>query len=94
MIYAYTAINTDPEIPSAAKASRLELFKEKADRDNAAYASYSADFDEYSYLIDKDFTPRKLTKNEFVKAFDEDKAVCIQLEEHHINYEPFCKNIP
>lgn len=92
-MYGYVIANSSPDFLMTDKTCTVRLFKCKTDRNETAFRVYCAVYEENKDDIDRIYTKRRLTKKQFLKRFEDDKAVCIQLADYHINFEPFDEKI-
>ena len=90
-LYGFIVANSSSELMSDEKMCKSEVFLSSESRDEAAFNAYIKaynDLKEYDE-IDKDFSPKRLSKIAFVKRFADNKPVVIQSYDYHINVEPF-----
>lgn len=92
-MYGYIVANSSPDFLMTEKTCTVRLFTCKTSRNEAAFKAYYDAYEEHREEIDRTYTKRRLTKKQFLKHFENDKAVCIQFPDYHINFEPLDEKI-
>lgn len=90
-LYGFIVANSDCELTPKEKMCKAELFASPTQRNADAYEAYISVYEEMKEYekIDRDYTPRRLSKAAFLKLFADDKPAVIQGYDYHINVEPF-----
>lgn len=108
-IYGYTKVNSDGIDTLDVRESKTQLFLSEDTRNEVMYQDYSDSFDmmeetsalklnNQAIMVDYCGAP-KMSKQEFMKAAKRPDAettsvaACIQLEDYHIQFEPFRQEI-
>lgn len=90
-LYGFIVANSSSALMSDEKMCKTKTFTSPTHRNNAAYEAYTEMYNDLKDEgeIDKDFTPRKISKAAFLKLFSDDEPAIIQSYEYHISVEPF-----